>query len=159
MRLKRYWMTGCMALVLMAAGRLPELRDSEDVPDSKIGWVTLTSKHNLDDTVTKLMQAARSRGMSVLAKVSPQRPGGQDMSKAPALVLVLGDTDGHTPVVQDTANANPHLPMKVLVETQRDGSTTVSFHDGATLLSDANIPSEFIGGMKQLPRVVGAAVG
>ncbi|MBC7701564.1 MAG: hypothetical protein H7225_14325, partial [Massilia sp.] len=58
-----------------------------------------------------------------------------------------------------TSNANPHLPMKVLVETQRDGSTTVSFHDGATLLSDADIPFEFIGGMKQLPRVVGAAVG
>ncbi|MBC7701253.1 hypothetical protein, partial [Aquabacterium sp.] len=147
MRLKRYWMTGCMALVLMAAGRLPELRDSEDVADSKVGWVTLTSKHNLDDTVTKLMQAARSRGMLVLAKVSPQRPGGQDMSNAPALVLVLGDTDGHTPVFQDTSNANPHLPMKVLVETQRDGSTTVSFHDGATLLSDADIPFEFIGGM------------
>ncbi|MDI1259737.1 hypothetical protein [Aquabacterium sp.] len=159
MRLKRYWMTGCMALVLMAAGRLPELRDSEDASDSKIGWVTLTSKHSLDDTVSKLMQAARSRGMSVMAKVSPQRPGGQDMSQAPALVLVLGDTDGHTPVVQDTANAEPHLPMKLLVETQRDGSTTVSFHDGATLLSDADIPSEFIGGMRQLPRVVGAAVG
>jgi uncharacterized protein (DUF302 family) len=159
MRLKRYWMTGCMALVLMAAGRLPEVPDSEDAADSKAGWVTLNSKHGLDDTVSKLQAAARSRGMSILAKVAPQqRAGGQDSAKAPALVLVLGDHDGHTPVVQDSSNASPHLPMKVLVKTLRDGSTAVSFHDGATLLSDADVPSEFIGGVRQLARVVGAAV-
>ncbi|RZI81921.1 MAG: hypothetical protein EOP38_17635, partial [Rubrivivax sp.] len=134
MRLRRYWMTGCMALVLMAAGRLPELREREDAPLAQRGWVTLTSRHSLDDTVDKLMQAAKSRGLSVMAKVSPQRPSGTDSAGAPATVLVLGDLQGHTPVVQDTANAAPHLPMKVLVETQRDGSTTVSFHDGATLL-------------------------
>lgn len=158
MRLKRYWMTGCMALVLVAAARLPEVPDNEDVSDSRFGWVTLTSKHGLDETVSKLTQAARSRGMSILAKVSPQR-GEQDVGKAPALVLVLGDHDGHTPVVQNAAHANPHLPMKVVVETRRDGSTAVSFHDGATLLSDADVPSEFIGGVRQLARVVGAAVG
>ncbi|MGH6648689.1 DUF302 domain-containing protein [Aquabacterium sp.] len=159
MRLKRYWMTGCMALVLVAAGRLPDVPDSEDAADSKVGWVTLTSKHSLDDTVNKLTQAARSRGMSIMAKVSQKRSDDRDMGKAPALVLVLGDHDGHTPVVQDSSNASPHLPMKVLVETRRDGSTAVSFHDGATLLSDADVPSEFIGGVRQLARVVGAAVG
>ena len=159
MSLKRYWMTGCMALVLMEAGRAPELRDSEDVPDSKLGWVTLTSKHSLDDTVTKLMQAARSRGMPVMAKVATPRAGGHDADQTSSLVLVLGNADGHTPVIQDTLNAKPHLPMKLLVETRRDGSTTVSFHDGAALLSDADVPSEFIGGVKQLARVVGAAVG
>ncbi|RZL00737.1 MAG: DUF302 domain-containing protein [Rubrivivax sp.] len=159
MRLKRYWMTGCMALVLMAAGRLPELPDSEETADAKVGWVTLTSKHNLADTVSKLTQAARSRGMSVVAKVSPQGPGAPAAGQAPSMVLVLGDNDGHTPVVQEGSNASPHLPMKVLVTTRRDGATTVSFHDGATLLSDADVPSEFIGGVKQLARVVGAAVG
>jgi uncharacterized protein (DUF302 family) len=151
-------MTGCMALVLMAAGRLPELGEREDMAEPKLGWVTLTSKHGLDETVQKLTQAARSRGMSIMARVSPERPAGHDAALAPALVLVLGDVDGHTPVVQDTAHAAPHLPMQVLVETQLDGSTTVSFHDGATLLSDDDVPREFIGGVRQLPKVVGAAV-
>jgi uncharacterized protein (DUF302 family) len=149
-----------MALVLVAAGRMPELPDSDDAADAKAGWVTLTSKYGLDDTVNKLTAAARSRGMSILAKVAPQRAGAQnDQPKAPAMVLVLGDHEGHTPVVQDGADARPHLPMKVLVKTLRDGSTAVSFHDGATLLGDADVPSEFIGGVKQLARVVGTVVG
>jgi uncharacterized protein (DUF302 family) len=160
MRLKRYWMTGCMALVLMAAGRLPELRDRDrdDVAGQASGWVTLTSKHGLDETVQKLVSAARSRGLSVMAKVSPDRLAGASSQSPPATVLVLGHTDGHTPIVQDTANAAPHLPMQVLVETRRDGSTAVSFHDGATLLSDDEIPREFTGGLRQLSKVVGAAV-
>lgn len=158
MRLKRYWMTGCMALVLMAAGRLPEFGEREDVAKPKLGWVTLTSKHGLDETVQKLTHAARSRGLSVMARVSPGRVTGGGASSAPALVLVLGDVDGHTPVVQDTANAAPHLPMQVVVATQSDGSTTVSFHDGAMLLSEDGVPQEFVGGVKQLPKVVGAAV-
>lgn len=161
MRLKRYWMTGCMALVLVAAGRMADVPDSEDAADSKAGWVTLTSKHGLDDTVKKLTAVARSRGMSIMAKVAPQRAGGQaqdQQAKASSFVLVLGDHEGHTPVVQDGANASPHLPMKVLIKTLRDGSTAVSFHDSATLLSDADVPVEFTGGVRQLARVVGAAV-
>lgn len=156
MRLKRYWMTGCMALVLMAAGRLPELGEREDMAEPKLGWVTLTSKHGLDETVQKLTHAARSRGLSIMARVAPGRAAGTDA--APALVLVLGDVDGHTPVVQDTSHAAPHLPMQVLVTARSDGSTAVSFLDGASLLSDDDLPQEFIGGVKQLPKVVGAAV-
>jgi len=158
MRLKRYWMTGCMALVLMAAGRLPEPGEREDMAEPKLGWVTLTSKHGLDETVQKLTHAARSRGLSVMARVSSEHLAGRDVASAPALVLVLGDVDGHTPVVQDTANAQPHLPMQVVVATRSDGATTVSFHDGATLLSDDEVPRDFLGGVKQLPKVVGAAV-
>lgn len=158
MRLKRYWMTGCMALVLMAAGRLPEFGEREDVAKPKLGWVTLTSKHGLDETVQKLTHAARSRGLSVMARVSSEHLAGRDAASTPALVLVLGDVDGHTPVVQDTANAAPHLPMQVVVSTKSDGSTTVSFHDGAALLNDGDVPSEFVGGVRQLPKVVGAAV-
>ncbi|MES2090395.1 MAG: DUF302 domain-containing protein [Pseudomonadota bacterium] len=161
MRLTRYWMTGCMALVLMAAGRLPDLSDWRDRDEASVqrpGWVTVTSQYSVDETVQKLEQAARFRGLSVVAKVSPGQVTRMGVGPTQAQVLVLGHAGGQTPMVQTSANATPDLPLSLVIARGLDGRTRVSFDDGHQLLQDKDIPPEFIGGMTLLPKVVGAAI-
>ncbi|MDE2402358.1 MAG: DUF302 domain-containing protein [Burkholderiales bacterium] len=159
MRLTRYWMTGCMAMVLLAAGRWPELRDREEASAQGHGWITLTSKYSVDETVQKIEKSARKRGLAVMAKVVPDRLNGDVLVPAPATVLVLGDHGGQTPMIQADADATPDLPMKLLVAQQPDGSTRVMFHDGLALMQDDDLPHEFRDPMTMLPQVVDAAVG
>lgn len=113
MRLSRYWMTGCMALVLLVAGRsLPSSdprNESDESDQERKGWVVSHSNRPIDETVRLLQQAARNHGLAVLADLAPGAPSGQASQAAVGVahqrVLVLGRPDGHTPVLQVVADA------------------------------------------------------
>lgn len=167
MRMTRYWMSGCMALVLLAAGRWPQAAEREDAEQSGRGWVTITSKHSLDRTVKQLERAARAQGLPVVADVAADATGkGKDGRVATRAsrngtgrVLVLGRTDGHTPVVQQAGDASPvDLPLRVLLTSLPDGSTRVMFADPGQLADQSGLPEDIRHDLAALPRVVTAAL-
>ena len=161
MRLSRYWMTGCMALVLLAAARWPlqSERDENEGELKQRGWVTLSSRLSADEAVQRLQQAASRLGMPVMAQVTPPAPLGAGPGD-PALpqVLVLGRSDGHTPILQAGATSQLDLPLKVLVQSMPDGSSRVMYSSAETWGSRAQIPPELSQDMAVLPQVVQAAL-
>lgn len=133
MRMTRIWMTGCMALVLLAAGRWPVREEQDDAERSQRTRITMTSKYDLDETVRQVERSVRRSGLPVLARAAPQPPAGDAGPAQATHVLVLGDHDGRTPVVQADGSASPVLPWQVLIRRHADGRTEVSMPDPETM--------------------------
>jgi len=126
MRMTRIWMTGCMALVLLAAGRWP-VRDESDTDERGHGArITLTSKYDLDETVRQVERSARKSGLPVVARTVPRSPGAEADAADATHVLVLGDQGGLTPVMQANGGMSPELPWQVMIRQHPDGYTEVS---------------------------------
>lgn len=139
MRMRRIWMTGCMALVLVAAGRLP-VREEQD-PDadqrSQRTRITMTSKYGLAETVRQVERSVRRSGLPVVAKAVPKVPEGDGSAQNSAQILVLGDEAGRTPIAQADAGTPPELAWQVLIRQRPDGQTEVSLpHPEAMALPD-----------------------
>lgn len=162
MRMARYWMSGCMALVLLAAGRWPNMGDREE-SEGRRGWVSITSKYPLEQTARQLQRAAKAQGLPVVfdlpAAVAGRGPQGASMgAEGAGRVLVLGRADGHTPVMQASDAAPVDLPLRVLLKAQPDGSTRVLFNDPQRLAQQDALPDEFLKDLAALPKVVSAAL-
>lgn len=159
MRLSRYWMTGCMALVLVSASPIIRARDDER---TQKGWISMVSKHSPRDTVRLLEQAAREQGMSVFAKL-PWCDARTEIEQpvdeaAQAQVLVLGSEPDLTPAVQAGAGSNIQLPLELIVATRPDGTTEVLVHDVAALTRGQEVPAEWADSVSGLSEVVGRAL-
>ncbi len=168
MRMSRYWMSGCMALVLMAAGQWPAAAaDAVDGDLERNGWVSVTSRLPLDQAVKQLQRVARAKGMPVVADVmSASAPGAaSDESKAEAAaetrVLVLGRHDGHTPIFQAADSGTMDLPWRVLLQSLPDGSTRLLFNDPAHIaarIDHADPADGALASLGALPELVTAAL-
>lgn len=161
MRMSRYWMSGCMALVLMAAGQWPsvarEVGDAGDADLERQGWVSMTSRLPMDQAVKQLQRAARAQGMPVVADVA-----GKPLDDAAGTrVLVLGRQDGHTPIFQAADSRTMDLPWRVLLQSLPDGSTRVLFNDPAHIaarIDHADPADGALADLGALPAVISAAL-
>jgi uncharacterized protein (DUF302 family) len=133
----RIWMTGCMALVLVAAGRWP-VRDEQDsdADADQRGQrtrITMTSKYDLDETIRQVERSVRRSGLPVVARAVPRAPQGGALVHEGARVLVLGDEGGRTPVMQADGGMSTELPWQVLIRQRPDGQTEVSMPDAEAM--------------------------
>lgn len=166
MRMSRYWMSGCMALVLMAAGQWPSVdREAAESDLEREGWVAMTSRLPLEQAVKQLQRAARAQGMPVMADVAPAAASGQAADAAAdagaTRVLVLGRQDGHTPIFQAANSGTMDLPWRVLLHSLPDGSTRVLFNDPAHIVAridHADPAAGALSDLEALPQVVTAAL-
>ncbi|HIV71285.1 MAG TPA: DUF302 domain-containing protein [Candidatus Aquabacterium excrementipullorum] len=164
MRMSRYWMSGCMALVLMAAGQSASVAREADAGDADLerqGWVSLTSRLPLDQTVKQLQRAARAKGMPVVADVAAAASAKQADGSSDTRVLVLGRQDGHTPIFQAADSNQMDLPWRVVLQSLPDGSTRVLFNDPAHIaarIDHADPADGALASLGALPEVVSAAL-
>lgn len=107
----RLWMTGSLAVVMAAF-----------VPGRAIGGEALDnprmlrhSRYSVAETVLRIEAAARSQGLSVLARMGGQRP-----------VIVLASSVGGTLVVMDEASERLAIPLSVYLLESREGGVDVS---------------------------------
>lgn len=116
----RLWMTGCMALVLMLAGRGARAMgaDGDDARRGPRALIQLSSKFDLDETTRRVEQLGRQLGWRVMARTSGE-----------ARVLVWGDEAGRTPAVQVAGEPLPVLPWQVTLRPLPTGGTEVSLID------------------------------
>lgn len=161
MRLSRYWMTGCMALVLM--GTSPMMRAKENERQQR-GWISVVSKYSPQDTIQHLEREARAQGMSVFAKwplaesAQAADTRAQADDAAQTQVLVLGSEPDLTPVVQVEAGADIQLPLELIVLPRADGTTEVLLKDVAALTRGDEVPPEWAHSVASLTKVVDRAL-
>ena len=133
MHMNRIWMTGCMALVLLLAGRAPvRAAQEDDRPDSR-SRITLSSRYGLDETTRRVEQLARSLGWSIVARTRPSPAAGEALAPVADRVLVWGDESGRTPAFQPEGAPLPSLPWQIWLKARADGGTEVSLIDPAAL--------------------------
>ena len=151
MRVARYWMTGCMALVLLAAARWVERDERGGADQAEARRISWYSPLPLDRAAMNIEREARALGLSVVANVVPTASGSGLSDTDGVRVLVLGDQDGHTPIMQaDSDQAHPQLPWSILIRQRKDGGVDVSMANPDLTAASLDTPSHWTGQLQRL---------
>lgn len=153
MRMTRYWMTGCMAVVMMAANQAQTRKSGDNA--SRKHTLSRASRYSLKTTIGRIQQAARDSGMGIFANVE----GSGDEAHVEQ-ILVLSDPSGATPIVQDAwSHSELGLPLEVRVSEMEDGTSVVTIIDAAFLEETHTLPQDVVRSVSQLPHLIEVALG
>ncbi|AKJ29586.1 hypothetical protein [Caldimonas brevitalea] len=114
----RFWMTGCLAVVMAAVNADFARRPSERPQTAK------HSKYDADETLRKIESAATGSGYAVFARVSAPGAGAPGST-----ALVLGLREGVTPVLVGESGASIDAPLSLVIVPLADGRSEVRFLD------------------------------
>lgn len=96
------------------------------------GLVTKRSSHSVAETMDRLEQAVRERGLVVVARVdhagAAQRAG---LALRPTQLLIFGNPQAGTPVMQSAQTAGIDLPLKALAWEDEKGQVWLGYNDPA----------------------------
>lgn len=108
----RLWMTGSLAVVMasLCVGR--DVLDDERLAGSM--RVLRHSPYSVQETMQRIEQAARANGHEVIARIGPQ-----------GSVIVLASSVGGTPVLMESPDSAPDVPLSVQVRRTPDGGADV----------------------------------
>jgi len=90
------------------------------------GLITLRSSHAPKDTMNRLETEVKSKGMTVFARVDHAAGAVEvGLSLRPTELLIFGNANGGTPLMQSIQTIGIDLPLKALV--WQDGSGAHGF--------------------------------
>jgi uncharacterized protein (DUF302 family) len=98
------------------------------------GLTTLPSSHTARDTMNRLEAAVKAAGMTVFVRID--HAAGADSvgsSLLPTEVLIFGNANAGTPLMQSIRTIAIDLPLKALVWQDPAGQTWLSYNDPAWL--------------------------
>lgn len=125
------------------------------------GLITLKSAHSVKDTMDRLEAAAKSRGLNVFLRVD-HAAGAQKIGKTlrPTELLVFGNPQGGTPLMECAQGAGIDLPLKALAWQDAGGQVWLGYNDPAWLAKrhDAGDCAAVPGLQKALAGLAGEAV-
>ena len=98
------------------------------------GLTTLASNHGPRDTMNRLEAAVKAAGMTVFARID--HAAGADSvgsSLLPTELLIFGNANAGTPLMQSVRTIAIDLPLKALVWQDPAGRTWLGYNDPAWL--------------------------
>lgn len=118
--------------VLLAAGTLAQAAD---------GMVEIKSPYSAAVTMTRLEDAAKQRGLVVFARID-HAAGAAKIGKTlrPTEVLIFGNPQGGTPLMECAQTAGIDLPLKALVWEDAAAQVWVGYNDPAFLVQRHGAP-------------------
>ncbi len=128
-------------LILLFSLLLPAFV-SADVSSTSTGAdiVKVSSKHNAKETMDRFEKIVSKKGFTVFARVD-HRAGakkvGLDMNDAE--VLIFGNPKGGTLIMKLDPAAGLDLPLRVLVYTDNEGKTWLSYHNPQSLKNNYDV--------------------
>lgn len=109
----------------------------------------------------KLEAVVKARGLTVFARID-HAAGAAKIGKSlrPTELLIFGNAQGGTPLMECVQSFGIDLPLKALVWADADGQTWVSYNDPAFLAQRHGVPQcPATGNLREtLSRLIGAAV-
>lgn len=136
----RCWMTGCMALVMLAAG---------GARAQAFGQHSRSTHHTPTETVARMVASAQAHGLSVVALIP--------MPERHAELLVLGPSCDETAVVQRSREASIDLPLTLEISQTASGGAEVRFHDNS-MPGAHTLPAELRESVAALPGLIDDAL-
>jgi uncharacterized protein (DUF302 family) len=100
------------------------------------GLVAVKSPHGVKDTVDRLEAAAKARGLNVFLRVD-HAAGAKKVGKdlRPTELLVFGNPQGGTPLMECAQSAGIDLPLKALAWQDAAGQVWLGYNDPRYLAS------------------------
>ncbi len=108
----RLWMTGSLAVVMASLCTGRGVLDDERLAGSM--RVLKHSPYSAKETMQRIEAAVRAHGHTVIARVGPH-----------GSVIVLASSVGGTPVLMESADSSPDVPLSVQVRRTADGGADV----------------------------------
>ena len=98
------------------------------------GMIVLPSAHSTPATMDRLEAAAKARDLKVFARID-HASGAAKIGKAlrPTEVLIFGNPQGGTPLMECAQTVGIDLPLKVLVWEDAQGQVWLGYNDPAYL--------------------------
>lgn len=140
----RLWMTGSLAVVMAAV--MP-VRDVSQAERSQLMRLLRHSQYGVNETVSRIEAMARDEGLPVLALLRGERP-----------VLVLASRSGGTPVVMQTADSPPSMPLSLMISAGRHGGADVLVAGAPAAHGWADLPDGVVAELDALPSLVERAL-
>jgi uncharacterized protein (DUF302 family) len=98
------------------------------------GLTTLRSSYGPKDTIERLEAEVKARGMTVFARIDHAAGAAAvGLTLRPTEVVIFGNANGGTPLMQSTQTVGIDLPLKALVWQDAAGSTWLSYNDPSWL--------------------------
>ena len=121
-----------MAALLVAASTVAAAAD---------GLIELKSPHSAAVTMTRLEDAARQRGLTVFARID-HAAGAAKIGKTlrPTEVIIFGNPQGGTPLMECAQSAGIDLPLKALVWEDAAAQVWLGYNDPAYLAQRHGAP-------------------
>ena len=105
------------------------------------GLIALKSPHSAAVTMTRLEEAAKQRGLTVFARID-HAAGAAKISKTlrPTEVIIFGNPQGGTPLMECAQSVGIDLPLKALVWEDAAAQVWVGYNDPAYLAQRHGAP-------------------
>jgi uncharacterized protein (DUF302 family) len=121
-------MTMVRAMLLVALVTVSALAAAAD------GLVAVKSPHSAKDTMNRLEDIARQRGLTVFARVDHAAGAARvDKTLRPTEVLIFGNPQGGTPFMECAQSVGIDLPLKALVWEDASAQVWLGYNDPAWL--------------------------
>ena len=110
---------------------------------SHSGVVTVPGKHPVEQTVQKIEQALRSKGLKLFAIIDHSAEAEQvGLRLRPTKLLIFGNATAGTPLMVASPTSAIDLPLKILVWADDEGTTQISYNSTAYLEARHSLPHD-----------------
>jgi uncharacterized protein (DUF302 family) len=122
-------------LAIFAAATLAGCATSSPQMSGAHGMTTLRSPHGVKATIDRFESVAKSRGLTVFARID-HAAGAQKIGKAlrPTELLIFGNPQGGTPLMECAQTAGIDLPLKALAWQDAAGAVWLGYNEPGHLV-------------------------
>ena len=106
------------------------------------GLIAVKSPHSAEDTMNRLEATVKERGLNVFARVD-HAAGAMKVGKSlrPTELLIFGNPQGGTPLMECAQTAGIDLPLKALVWQDDTAQVWLGYNDPAFLARRHGVPA------------------
>ncbi len=113
--------------------------------ESVHGMIDVASRHSVDETVHRLQEILKAKGVTLFALVDHSGEAEKvGMKMRPTKLLIFGSPKAGTPVMLAAPTIAIDLPLKILVWEDEADKVWVSYNAPSYLQSRHNVPSEMM---------------
>ena len=109
------------------------------------GMVDVPSKHSVDQTVDRLKEILKAKGVTLFAVIDHSGEAEKaGMKMPPTKLLIFGSPKAGTPVMVAAPSSAIDLPLKILIWEDNNGKVWVSYNSAEHLKERHGIPQELL---------------
>ena len=112
---------------------------------ARSGIIDTSSSHSVDQTVERLTEILRAKGLTVFALIDHSGEAEKaGMKMRPTKLLIFGSPKAGTPMMLAAPSIAIDLPLKILIWEDGDGRAHVSYNSPAYLQERHGLPPELL---------------
>ena len=120
--------------------------------NSEKGLVHLASKHSVDETLQRLENLLKEKGVALFARIDHSGEAAKvGLEMRPTKLLIFGSPKAGTPLMQAAPTLAIDLPLKALFWQDADGKVWLTYNDPTYLQQRHGVPPEL------LPNIAGVS--